>query len=87
MPRSRKEHQHLYNCLGDVMQKRRKLLNMSQIALGEAAHVDRAFISDLEHGKRNPSFGTVASIAQGLKIKYSRLLHSCEECQERAKRA
>jgi transcriptional regulator with XRE-family HTH domain len=53
---------------------------MSQQELAEEAGVDRAFISNIERGKRNPSFGTVALIANGLKMRFTRLVHKCEEC-------
>lgn len=76
------QHQHLYTCLGEVISLRRKRLHMSQEELAEDSGVDRAFISTVENGKRNPSFGTVASIAGGLKMRYSRLVTKCEQCTE-----
>lgn len=84
-----KKHEHIYRCLGSVIQARRQRLGMSQEELSEDTGVDRAFISNVEHGKRNPSFGTIASIASGLRMKYSRLVQHCEQCveEERAKRA
>ena len=80
MANKRPLHQHLYTCLGEIITLRRRRLNMSQEDLAENSGVDRAFISDLERGKRNPSFGVVASIAGGLKMRYSRLVHRCEAC-------
>jgi len=73
-------HQHLYRCLGAVINVRRKRLGLTQQDLAEESGVDRAFISNLEQGKRNPSFGIVASIARGLNLKYSRLVENCEQC-------
>jgi transcriptional regulator with XRE-family HTH domain len=80
MANKRPLHQHLYTCLGEIITLRRRRLGLSQEALAADSGVDRAFISDLERGKRNPSFGVVASIADGLKMRYSRLVHRCEEC-------
>jgi transcriptional regulator with XRE-family HTH domain len=77
-----KKHVHLYTCLGEVVTSRRKRLGMSQQDLAEEAGVDRAFISNIERGKRNPSFGTVALLASGLKMKFARLVHNCEQCAE-----
>jgi transcriptional regulator with XRE-family HTH domain len=74
------KHQHIYKCLGKVIQARRKRLGISQEELAEETGVDRAFISNVEHGKRNPSFGKVSHIASGLKMKYARLVHNCEQC-------
>ncbi|MBS1997300.1 MAG: helix-turn-helix transcriptional regulator [Cyanobacteria bacterium SZAS LIN-2] len=75
------KHSHLYTCLGQVMRERRKELDLSQEKLAAGAGIDRAFLSNLERGQRKPSFGTVARIADGLKIKYSRLVARCEKCQ------
>jgi transcriptional regulator with XRE-family HTH domain len=73
-------NQHIYACLGQVINLRRKRLKISQEELAEHAGVDRAFISNVERGKRNPSFGIIASIATGLKMRYSRLVAKCEKC-------
>lgn len=80
MANKRLHHGHLYYCLGKVINMRRKKLNMSQDELAEESGVNRAFISDIEKGKRNPSVGAVQSIADGLHIRISRMLSSCEEC-------
>ncbi len=82
------KHEHLYTCLGEVIRDRRKTLDLSQAELAADAGIDRAFLSNLERGQRKPSFGTVARIAHGLKLKYSRLVAKCEKCQmARAKSA
>jgi transcriptional regulator with XRE-family HTH domain len=87
MARRNGKHEHLYTCLGEVISARRKRLNISQEELAQEAGVDRAFISNVERGKRNPSFGFVASLAGGLKMRYSRLVHNCEQCSEMRKEA
>jgi transcriptional regulator with XRE-family HTH domain len=79
-------HQHLYTCLGNVISFRRKRLRMSQDELAEESGIDRVFISNVERGKRKPSFGSVASIAHGLGIRYSRLVGDCEECLKQGDR-
>jgi len=76
-------HQHLYTCLGEVVNTRRKRLKMSQKELADKAGIDRVYLSNVEHGKSKPSFGTVAGIAQGLKLRYSRLVGECEECMKK----
>ena len=50
--------------------------------LAEDAGVDRAFISSIERSKRNPSFRTVASIGQALRMRFARLVDNCERCTE-----
>jgi transcriptional regulator with XRE-family HTH domain len=77
-------HKDLYSCLGKVIYLRRKRLGLSQEDLAEEANVDRAFLSSVENGKRNPSFGTVASIANGLRMRFSRLVSNAEECSEKS---
>lgn len=77
-------HNELYRCLGQAIVSRRRRLGMSQEQLAEESGVDRSFISSVERGKRNPSFGTVASIANGLKMRYARLVNNCEACAEKA---
>jgi transcriptional regulator with XRE-family HTH domain len=73
-------HQHLYRCLGKAINVRRKRLGLTQQDLANESGVDRAFISNLEQGKRNPSFGIVVNIAKGLNLRYSRLVANCEQC-------
>ncbi|MBX9570579.1 MAG: helix-turn-helix domain-containing protein [Candidatus Obscuribacterales bacterium] len=82
MDKKRVRHQPLYDCLGEVIAFRRKKLNMSQEQLAEESGVDRAFISNVEKGKRNPSFGVVASIAEGLRLRLSKLVVLTEECNK-----
>ncbi len=72
-------HEDLIICLGEVISMRRKRLRLSQEELAHLSGVDRAFISDIERGKRCPSFGVVASIAEGLNFKLSRLIRHCED--------
>jgi transcriptional regulator with XRE-family HTH domain len=73
-------YETLFQCLGQAISTRRKQLQMSQEELAAKTGVDRAFISNVERGKRNPSFGVVATIARGLKIRISRLTGMAEEC-------
>jgi len=75
-------HKDLLKCLGDVIRGRRLYLNMSQEDLAQESGVDRAFISRVEQGQRNPSMGAIASIAKALRVKFSRLLHKSEECMD-----
>lgn len=75
-------YQRLLGCLGQVVALRRKRLGMSQEELASEANLDRAFISDIERNKRNPSFRTMATIAHALNMKYARLVHNSEQCAE-----
>lgn len=80
MANKRPNHNHLYRCLGEVINQRRKRLKLTQDDLAAESGVNRAFISNIEQGRRNPSIGAVASIAKGLKTRVSKMLAKCEEC-------
>jgi transcriptional regulator with XRE-family HTH domain len=55
---------------------------MSQEELAADSGINRPFISNVEKGKRNPSIGTLQSLAQALKTRVSRLMAHCEQCLE-----
>ncbi|MBS1989672.1 MAG: helix-turn-helix transcriptional regulator [Cyanobacteria bacterium SZAS LIN-3] len=79
---SEKPDDNLYISLGKVILQRRKDLGLSQEQLAKRANVDRAFLSAVERGKRQPSFGTVSKVASGLDIRYSQLIKLCESALE-----
>lgn len=83
MDEKKKAHNHLYKCLAEVVSSKRKSLKMTQQDLAKASGIDRVFISNVEQGKRKPSFGSVSSIARGLNLRYSKLVGECEKCMNR----
>lgn len=76
-------HKLLYLSLAEVISSKRKSLKMTQQQLANASGIDRVFISNVEQGKRKPSFGSVASIARGLNLSYAKLVSECEKCMNR----
>ena len=58
--------------LNEVMKKRRKELEISQLDLAEMAEVSLATVKDIERGKGNPSLNTVKRILKvlGMEIHY-----------------
>ena len=54
--------------LNEVMKKRRKELEISQLDLAEMAEVSLATVKDIERGKGNPSLNTVKRILMVLGI-------------------
>ena len=58
--------------LNEVMKKRRKELEISQLDLAEMAEVSLATVNDIERGKGNPSLNTVKRILMvlGMEIHY-----------------
>lgn len=78
------KHQSLVNekffiALGQTISQKRTQLGLTQEELAALSGVNRAFISNMENGIRNPSLGTVASIAKGLRMRLSTLIAKSEE--------
>lgn len=59
---------------GANLKKIRLEKKMSQGDICRALEVDRAYISNLESGKRNPTLATIKRIADALNISVDRLL-------------
>ena len=56
------------------MKKLREAKNMSQGDIHRATGIDRAYISNLEAGKQNPTLETIAKIAEALNVGTGELL-------------
>lgn len=54
---------------GQNMKKIRKVKGMSQGDIYRATKIERAYISNLESGKQNPTLETIAKIASALGVK------------------
>jgi transcriptional regulator with XRE-family HTH domain len=70
---------HLLGVLGSTIAQRRQRLRISQQELAERSNVDRAFISNVERGKRNPTFAALAKLSFGLGLRLSRLIAQAEQ--------
>lgn len=75
----RQQHNELLTTLGVTIATRRQKLGYTQQDLARESGLDRAFISNVEHGKRNPSLISLASLADSLNIRLSRLIALCEK--------
>ncbi len=60
--------------LGRLILRRRKELGLSQTDLANKAGLHRTYISDVENGKRNFSFGTLYSLSSTLKVSMTQLI-------------
>lgn len=60
--------------LGENLRKWRVKKHMSQGDLATALNVDRAYISNIENGRMNPTLATLEKIAGALGISTSELL-------------
>jgi len=56
------------------MKKLREAKGMSQGDIHRATGIDRAYISNLEAGKQNPTLETIAKIAEALGVSSDQLL-------------
>ena len=74
----KRERQTLLLCLGQAISTRRDRLRLTQSELANRSGVDRAFISNIENGKRNPSFSVLADIAKGLNISLALLMRQMD---------
>lgn len=60
--------------LAENMRKIRARKKMSQGDICRALGVDRAYISNIESGKQNPTLSTIEKIAKALGVKIDELL-------------
>jgi transcriptional regulator with XRE-family HTH domain len=58
----------LAKAFGKVLRRQRKLVGLTQEALGLEAQLERNFVSLLELGQRQPSLGTIFKVAGPLQI-------------------
>ncbi|MCI0706330.1 MAG: helix-turn-helix domain-containing protein [Ignavibacteriae bacterium] len=56
------------------MKKLREAKGLSQGDIHRATGIDRAYISNLEAGKQNPTLATIAKIAEALGVSSGQLL-------------
>jgi transcriptional regulator with XRE-family HTH domain len=65
--------------LGKAIRTLRKDAQLSQEALGQRAEIHPTWISHIESGRINPTWGNVRRIARGLKVPLQRLAQLAEE--------
>ena len=65
--------------LGKAIRELRTAGGFSQEALGERAEIHPTWISHIESGRINPTWGNVRRIAKGLKVPLSRLAQLAED--------
>jgi len=68
--------------LGKAIRELRTGGGFSQEALGERAEIHPTWISHIESGRINPTWGNVRRIARGLEIPLSRLAQLAEDHEE-----
>lgn len=56
--------------------------NMTQSQLSSLAGISRVFLSEIENGKRNPSFATVEKLARALDAEISDIFYAIRSATE-----
>ena len=71
----------LLTILGENIRHHRKCKSLSQEVLAELSNTHRTYISQLEQGKRNPTFLTLKHIASALECSLTDLFLTETEAQ------
>jgi transcriptional regulator with XRE-family HTH domain len=64
--------------LGDAVKQRRQELGLTQEQLANDTDLHQRWISNVETGKRNPSYGSLRRLAAGLDLTTSQLIARAE---------
>jgi len=72
--------------VGQNVRRLRLAANLSQEAVAELMGVDRAYVSALELGKRNPTIITLWQVAEALQVRLADLVDEQAEKQQAADR-
>jgi transcriptional regulator with XRE-family HTH domain len=64
--------------LGVAVKAIREEKKISQVALSEATGFRQSWVSDVENGRRHPSFASVVRLAAGLGVQTSTLVRRAE---------
>ncbi|MGH2905114.1 MAG: helix-turn-helix domain-containing protein [Solirubrobacteraceae bacterium] len=67
--------------LGEAIREARKDRGLSQEAVALDAEMEPSWLSHIESGRRNPSWGTVQRIAAAIGVQVSELAHSAERIE------
>jgi transcriptional regulator with XRE-family HTH domain len=68
------------HALGQAVRAIRDERGLSQVQVAEATGFIQAWISHVEHGRRNPSWNNVVRLADGLGVRVSELAKRAEAC-------
>ncbi len=68
--------------LGLAVKARRHELNITQEQLANDTDLHQRWISNVETGKRNPSYASLRRLAAGLKLSASELIAAAEQVEQ-----
>jgi transcriptional regulator with XRE-family HTH domain len=69
------------SALGLAVKQRREQLDLTQEQIANATDLHQRWISNVETGKRNPSYGSLRRLAAGLGLSASELLARAEQIE------
>jgi transcriptional regulator with XRE-family HTH domain len=67
--------------LGLAVKARRQELELTQEQLANDSGLHQRWVSNIENGKRNPSYGSLRRLAAGLELSASELLQRAERIE------
>lgn len=67
--------------LGIAVKARREELGLTQEQLANDSGLHQRWVSNIETGKRNPSYGSLRRLAEGLGLSASELLQRAEQVE------
>jgi transcriptional regulator with XRE-family HTH domain len=70
--------------LGLAVKTRRQELGLTQEQLANNTELHQRWISNVETGKRNPSYGSLRRLASGLELSVSQLIARAEQVERDA---
>jgi transcriptional regulator with XRE-family HTH domain len=73
------------HALGRAVRAIRTERGLSQAQVAEAVGFIQAWISHVEHGRRNPSWSNIVRLAEGLGVSVSELAKRAEACAQAEK--
>jgi transcriptional regulator with XRE-family HTH domain len=68
--------------LGQAVKERRHELELSQEQLANDTELHQRWISNIETGKRNPSYASLRRLAAGLELSVAELIARAEEIED-----
>jgi transcriptional regulator with XRE-family HTH domain len=81
MPSASPQH-----ALGEAVRRRRRELGLTQEELALRSGLHQRWISNVENGKRNPSYSSIGRLAAGLELAPSELMASAESIERPSRR-
>jgi transcriptional regulator with XRE-family HTH domain len=73
--------------LGEAVKARRYELGLTQEQLANETELHQRWISNVETGKRNPSYGSLRRLAAGLELSASQLIAQAEQIESDMRRS